>query len=70
MPEQQQQMTPEQVEELKEKIKNMSPEELREFQKKQCIFCHIVAGKVQSKKVYEDEKLIYPRNYRQPNVYY
>jgi len=40
---------------LQEKLKNMSPEELREFQKKQCIFCHIISGKVQSKKVYEDE---------------
>jgi len=54
----QQQMTPEQVEELKEKIKKMSPEELREFQKQQCIFCHIIAGKVQAKKVYEDNKVI------------
>jgi len=54
MPEQQ--MTPQQVEELQEKIKNMSPEELKEFQKKQCIFCHIISGKVQSKKVYEDDK--------------
>lgn len=57
MPEQEQ-MTPEQIEELKEKIKKMSPEELREFQKKQCIFCHIVAGKVQAKKVYEDNQCL------------
>ena len=55
---QQQQMTEEQVQELQEKIKNMSPEELKEFQKKQCIFCQIIAGKVQSKKVYEDDKSI------------
>jgi len=62
MPEQpqqpQQQMSEEQVKELQEKIKNMSPEELKEFQKKQCIFCHIVSGKVQSKKVYEDDKSV------------
>ena|SRR3989338_887451 len=51
-------MTPEQMEALKEKIKNMSPEELREFQKKQCIFCHIISGKVQAKKVYEDSKTL------------
>ncbi|HII66327.1 TPA: HIT family protein [Candidatus Woesearchaeota archaeon] len=51
----QQQPTPEQIKELQEKIAKMSPEELKEFQKKQCIFCHIVAGKVQSRKVYEDE---------------
>ena len=42
-------------EELKEKVKNMSPEELRKFQKEQCIFCHIIKGDVQSRKVYEDE---------------
>src|SRR3989338_3698179 len=50
----QQQMTPEQLQALQEKIKNMPPEELKEFQKKQCIFCQIVEGKVQSKKIYED----------------
>ena len=60
MPEQQpqQQLSPEQIKELQEKIKNMSPEELREFQKKQCIFCQIIAGKVQSRKVYEDDSVI------------
>lgn len=51
----QQQPTPEQIKEMQEKIAKMSPEELKEFQKKQCIFCHIVAGKVQSRRVYEDE---------------
>lgn len=59
MPEQpQQQMTPEQVEELKEKVKNMNPEELREFQKKQCIFCHIIEGKVQGKTIFSDDKCL------------
>ena len=60
MPEQQpqQQMSEEQIKALQEKIKQMSPEELKEFQKKQCIFCQIIAGKVQSKKVYEDEEVI------------
>ena len=52
------QMNPEQLKALQEKIKQMSPEELKEFQKKQCIFCQIVAGKVQSKKVYEDDKVL------------
>jgi len=56
MPEQQ--MSEEQVKELQEKIKNMSPEELKEFQKKQCIFCQIISGKVQSKKVYEDQETV------------
>jgi len=61
MPQQQapqQQMSEEQIKALQEKIKQMTPEELKEFQKKQCIFCQIVAGKVQSKKVYEDEDAI------------
>ena len=48
----------EQLKALQEKIKQMSPEELKEFQKKQCIFCQIIAGKVQSRKVYEDDKVI------------
>ncbi len=55
MPEQ---MSEEQVKAMQEKIKQMSPEELKEFQKKQCIFCQIIAGKVQSKKVYEDDNTI------------
>jgi len=54
----QQQMSEEQVKALQEKIKQMSPEELKEFQKKQCIFCQIISGKVQSKKVYEDEHVV------------
>jgi histidine triad (HIT) family protein len=60
MPEQpqQRQPSPEEMEALKEKIKNMSPEELKEFQKKQCIFCQIIEGKMQAKKVYDDEKSI------------
>ena len=52
------QISPEQLKALQEKIKQMSPEELKEFQKKQCIFCQIAAGKVQSRKIYEDEKAI------------
>jgi histidine triad (HIT) family protein len=51
-------MTEEQRKELEEKIKNMSPEELKEFQKQQCIFCQIIDGKVPSKKVYEDDKCL------------
>ncbi len=46
---------PEQLKALQDKIKNMSPEELKEFQKKQCIFCQIVSGKIQAKKIYEDD---------------
>jgi len=48
-------LTEEQKKELQEKIKNMSPEQLLQLQKQQCIFCQIVAGKIPSKKVYEDQ---------------
>lgn len=50
-----QEMTPEQQKELQEKLKKMSPEELRQFQKQQCVFCQIVAGKIPAKRIYEDE---------------
>ncbi len=51
-------MTPEQQKALQERLKNMSPEELREFYKQQCVFCQIIAGKVPARKIYEDEKLL------------
>ncbi len=41
-----------------EELKSMSPEEVAELQKKNCIFCHIASGKVPAKKVYEDEKVL------------
>ena len=41
-----------------EDIKNMSPEELAELQRKNCIFCHIVSGRVPAKKIYEDDKVL------------
>ena len=53
-----QELSEEQIKALQEKIKQMSPEELREFQKKQCIFCQIISGKVQSRKIYEDEQVL------------
>ena len=53
-----QEIDAEQLKALQEKIRQMSPDELKEFQKKQCIFCQIVAGKVQSRKVYEDDKVM------------
>lgn len=49
------QLSEEQRKLLEEKIKNMSPEELKEFQKQQCIFCQIITGKIPSKKVYDDD---------------
>ncbi|MFH0701643.1 MAG: HIT domain-containing protein [Candidatus Woesearchaeota archaeon] len=51
-------MTEEQRKQLEEKIKKMSPEELKEFQKQQCIFCQIVSGKIPSKIVYSDDKCL------------
>ena len=53
-----QNINPEQLKALQEKIKQMSPEELKEFQKKQCIFCQIVEGKIQSRKIYEDDRVM------------
>ncbi len=51
-------LTAEQQAELQEKLKNMSPEELAELQKQQCIFCQIIAGKIPSHKVYDDKEVI------------
>jgi len=51
-------VTKEQAAALQEKLKDMSPEELKEFQKQQCIFCHVISGKVASKKIYEDENCL------------
>ncbi len=45
-------------EEFQEQLKNMTPEQIRELQKQQCIFCKIVAKQVQAKTVYEDEQFI------------
>jgi len=41
-----------------EDLANMSPEQLQELQKQNCIFCHIISGKVASKKIYEDDKVL------------
>ena len=41
-----------------EELKTMSPEQIAEMQKQNCVFCHIVTGKVQSKKVFEDDKVV------------
>lgn len=41
-----------------EQLKNMSPEEIAELQKKNCIFCQIIAGGIPARKIYEDEELL------------
>ena len=48
-------LSPEQRAEVEEKLKNMSPEELAKLQSQECIFCSIIAGKIPSKKVHEDD---------------
>lgn len=50
--------TEEQRKQWEEKIKKMSPEELLQLQKQQCIFCQIISGKIPSKKVYEDKSCV------------
>ncbi len=49
------QLSEQQRKELEEKLKNMSPGELAELQKKQCIFCQILDGKIPSRSIYEDK---------------
>ncbi|MBN2142502.1 HIT domain-containing protein [Candidatus Woesearchaeota archaeon] len=36
----------------------MSPEEIAEYQRANCIFCKIIKGEIPSRKVYEDDKII------------
>jgi len=38
-----------------EELEKMSPEEIAELQRKNCIFCKIIAGEVPSNKVFEDD---------------
>jgi len=40
------------------KEQTISPEEAAAMAKQQCIFCHIAAGRVASKKIYEDDKVV------------
>ncbi len=49
-------LSEEQKKELQEKLRNMSPEELRELQKKQCVFCQIISGAIPAKKILENEQ--------------
>ncbi|QQG39121.1 MAG: HIT family protein [Candidatus Woesearchaeota archaeon] len=51
-------VSPEQVKEIQEKLKNMSPEELKSFVAQQCLFCQISSGKIPSRKIYEDDDVI------------
>ena len=53
-----QEMTAEQKKAYEDKLKNMSPEEIQDMIRKQCIFCKIAANESPSYKVYEDDKVI------------
>src|SRR3989338_7972024 len=39
-------------------ISKLSPSEVEELQKENCVFCHIASGKVPARKVYEDDRCI------------
>ncbi|MBN2421061.1 HIT domain-containing protein [Candidatus Woesearchaeota archaeon] len=41
-----------------EDLEKMSPEQIAELQKQNCIFCHIIEGRIPAKKVYEDDKCL------------
>ena len=41
-----------------EELKNMTPEEIAELQRKQCVFCKIIRGEIPSRKAYEDDKIV------------
>ncbi len=41
-----------------EQLRQLSPEQIAELQKQQCIFCHIISGRVASKKVYENDAVM------------
>lgn len=41
-----------------EDLSNLSPEQIEELQRKNCVFCQIAQGKIPARKVYEDEKCI------------
>ena len=41
-----------------EELAKMSPEEMAEFQKRNCVFCQIAAGKIPARAVYSDEHCI------------
>src|SRR3989344_4770517 len=52
------QLTEEQQKELQKKLKNMSPEQLQELQKQNCIFCKIIKGEIPARIVFEDDLTI------------
>ena len=51
------QLSDDQRRQLQEKLKNMSPEELKQLQKEQCVFCQIISGKIPGRTVFEDDQV-------------
>lgn len=45
-------------EEVKERLKNLTPEQMQELIKQQCVFCKIVAGEIPAYKIYEDANFL------------
>jgi histidine triad (HIT) family protein len=41
-----------------EEISKLTPEQILQIQKQQCIFCQIINGSVQSRRIYEDELVL------------
>jgi histidine triad (HIT) family protein len=41
-----------------EDLSRLSPEQIEELQRKNCVFCQIASGKIPSRKVFEDEKCV------------
>ncbi len=41
-----------------EELSKLTPEQILELQKQQCIFCQIISGKVQTRRIYEDDKVL------------
>jgi histidine triad (HIT) family protein len=37
---------------------NMTPEQVAEYQKQNCVFCKIIAGDIPARKIYEDDKVL------------
>jgi len=54
----QKQITPEQQKEIQEKLSKMTPEQIQELIKQQCIFCKIIAGEIPAYKIYEDNNFL------------
>lgn len=48
----------EQESKFKELISSLSPEEIKQLEGQQCVFCLIASGKIKSIKVYEDSEFI------------